>query len=153
MKKMKTPNFFACAALVTIVTLLLVPTAFGQDAIPNRTPDGQPDIQGVWTNFDRRPSRHRAQKCGRTSTPWRFGFPESTSRLAGSKGRARSPSGARSVRNGASRDGRWSSTHLTGASGSCLRRGPFETTTYDASLIRGSTTRRGNGVSRAVCQE
>ncbi len=53
--KMKTPNVFACAALVTIATLLIVPTAFGQDAIPNRTPDGQPDIQGVWTNFDSTP--------------------------------------------------------------------------------------------------
>ena len=52
---MKTPNPFAYAALGTLVTLLMVPPAYGQGAIPDRTPDGQPDIQGVWTNFDSTP--------------------------------------------------------------------------------------------------
>ena len=53
--EMKTPDLFAYAALGTLVTLLMVPPAYGQDAIPDRTPDGQPDIQGVWTNFDSTP--------------------------------------------------------------------------------------------------
>ena len=49
---MKTTNLVVCAALVTIV---MVMPAFGQDYTPLRTPDGQPDIQGVWTNFDPTP--------------------------------------------------------------------------------------------------
>ena len=49
---MKTPNLFPCAALVT---LAMVTPAFGQDSTSPRTPDGQPNIQGVWTNFDPTP--------------------------------------------------------------------------------------------------
>ena len=49
---MKNPHAFACAALVTLV---MVSPAFGQGSTPLRTPDGQPDIQGVWTNFDPTP--------------------------------------------------------------------------------------------------
>ena len=49
---MKTPHTSVCAALVTLV---MVPPAFGQGSTPLRTPDGQPDIQGVWTNFDPTP--------------------------------------------------------------------------------------------------
>ena len=49
--KMKTHTFVACA----LVTSVLVAPAFGQDSVPMRTPDGQPNIQGVWTNFDPTP--------------------------------------------------------------------------------------------------
>ena len=49
---MKNPHAFACAALATLV---MVSPAFGQGSTPLRTPDGQPDIQGVWTNFDPTP--------------------------------------------------------------------------------------------------
>ena len=49
---MKYPSVVVRAALVALV---MVAPAFGQDSAPPRTPDGQPNIQGVWTNFDPTP--------------------------------------------------------------------------------------------------
>jgi len=47
------------SAFWLVVSLLLVPLAVRAQSInewaPPRTSDGQPDIQGVWTNFDRTP--------------------------------------------------------------------------------------------------
>ena len=42
-------TFVVCAML--LAASVMVTPAFGQD----RTPDGQPNIQGVWTNFDPTP--------------------------------------------------------------------------------------------------
>ena len=48
---MRIRNLFAGA----LVTLLVVAPAFGQDYTPPKTPDGQPDISGIWTTFDTTP--------------------------------------------------------------------------------------------------
>lgn len=45
----------ALRAGVAFVTCILAVPAFGQDGHPARTPDGQPNIQGTWTNFDPTP--------------------------------------------------------------------------------------------------
>ena len=45
-------NIRTCVVCVTLLAASAIVTpAFGQD----RTPDGQPNIQGVWTNFDPTP--------------------------------------------------------------------------------------------------
>ena len=46
---MRVRIFVVCATL--LAASVTVTPAFGQD----RTPDGQPNIQGVWTNFDPTP--------------------------------------------------------------------------------------------------
>ena len=46
---MRIRTFVVCATL--LAASVMVTPAFGQD----RTPDGQPNIQGVWTNFDPTP--------------------------------------------------------------------------------------------------
>ena len=49
---MKMRTFVVCVTLLLPPVLVtMVTPAFGQD----RTPDGQPNIQGVWTNFDPTP--------------------------------------------------------------------------------------------------
>ena len=51
---MKTANLIGRAAIVAVVLVASTP-AFGQTWTVPRTPDGQPDIHGVWTNFDPTP--------------------------------------------------------------------------------------------------
>ncbi len=51
---MKTANLIGGAALAAVVLLASTP-ALGQTWTPPRTPDGRPDIQGIWTNFDPTP--------------------------------------------------------------------------------------------------
>ena len=52
--------------------------AAGAPSIP-RTPDGRPDLQGVWTNFDIRRLKRRATRTRRAWHHWSSGFPASAS--------------------------------------------------------------------------
>ena len=56
------PRFWVSAPVIVVVIAVLTPAASqggqvgpAQSWSPPRTPDGQPDIQGVWTNFDSTP--------------------------------------------------------------------------------------------------
>ena len=67
---------------------MLVPAgaAGGQEPSPPRTPDGQPDIQGVWTNLDRTPLEAASAEAWRdldALTGPRCGFRASTRRTGG----------------------------------------------------------------------
>ena len=50
---MKGTTICACVTLAMVVATAWPVSA--QDPVPPRTPDGQPNIQGVWTNFDPTP--------------------------------------------------------------------------------------------------
>jgi hypothetical protein len=55
MSGMKRPSHVLAIALASAVTFALAPAAFTQAWTQGRTPDGQPDLQGTWLNFDSTP--------------------------------------------------------------------------------------------------
>ena len=51
--------------LVFLVTMLVAAAADGQSTwTQGRTPDGQPDLQGIWLNFDSTPFEARGSTAG-----------------------------------------------------------------------------------------
>ena len=65
------PSTRSIVALVTTALLSLAAAASGQEKswTPARTPDGQPDLQGIWVNFDSTPFEAAATGPSRPPAP------------------------------------------------------------------------------------
>jgi hypothetical protein len=58
---MRAPTILSCITSL-VLAMATVGPAFGQTFTPARTPDGQPDIQGTWINFDSTPFEARLEE-------------------------------------------------------------------------------------------
>ena len=66
----RAPHGGICLAIGIVAALWAVePIGFAQQWTPGRTPDGQPDIEGTWLNFDSTPFEAPAAQPAPGSTP------------------------------------------------------------------------------------